>query len=174
MKYSLCGCRPLSSPQFRLRGVDLGDLWSQRNAPRKSGTSLQEGDEATDASRDLKGPTSTFIDSPYGAATVPGTSLLPALRAIGLSRPYRPFEGFFPASMDDQMLEVVAIEGVLQLGLAQMSLANAHRLCQCNSLTISSPSSKPLPLQVSIAQSRTIAALRGGGAKPCCSDLRSH
>ena len=39
-----------------------------------------------------------------------------------------PAEGFLPASMDDRLLEVVAVEGVLQLGLAQMSLTNAIRL----------------------------------------------
>ena len=33
---------------------------------------------------------------------------------------------------------MVAIKGVLQLGLAQMSLTNAIRLCQCSSITITS------------------------------------
>ena len=59
-----------------------------------------------------------------------------------------PAEGFLPASMDDRLLEVVAVEGVLQLGLAQMSLTNAIRLCQCSSITITSSSNKRLPLQV--------------------------
>ena len=40
------------------------------------------------------------------------------------------------------------LEGVLQLGLAQMSLTNARRLCQCSSVTITSSSSARLPLQV--------------------------
>ena len=59
-----------------------------------------------------------------------------------------PMEGFVPASMDDRLLEVVAVEGVLQLGLAQMSLTNARRLCQCSSITITSSSNARLPLQV--------------------------
>ena len=50
--------------------------------------------------------------------------------------------------MDDRLLEVVAISGVVQLGLAQMSLSNAHRLCQCSSITITSKSGARLPLQV--------------------------
>jgi len=48
--------------------------------------------------------------------------------------------------MDDGVLEVVAVQGVLQLGLAHMSLSGARRLCQCSSLSISSM--KPLPLQI--------------------------
>ena len=51
-------------------------------------------------------------------------------------------------SMDDYKLEVVAVKGVLQLGLAQMSLTNAKRLCQCSSVTITSHGEARLPLQV--------------------------
>ena len=40
------------------------------------------------------------------------------------------------------------VAGVLQLGLAQMSLTNARRLCQCSSITITSNSNARLPLQV--------------------------
>ena len=59
-----------------------------------------------------------------------------------------PMSGFVTASMDDQLLEVVAVEGVLQLGLAQMALTNAHRLCQCSTVTITSRSTARLPMQV--------------------------
>ena len=58
-----------------------------------------------------------------------------------------PMEGFVPASMDDGLLEVVAVEGVHQLALAQMSLTNARRLCQCSSITITTNTAR-LPLQV--------------------------
>ena len=53
---------------------------------------------------------------------------------------------FVTPSMDDGLLEVVAVHGVLQLGLAQMSLAGATRICQCRTLTITSH--VRLPLQV--------------------------
>ena len=49
-------------------------------------------------------------------------------------------------SMADGLLEVVAVRGVLQLGLAQMSLTGATRLAQCSCLSISS--TVPLPVQV--------------------------
>ena len=51
---------------------------------------------------------------------------------------------FVPASMDDQLLEVVTVQGVLQLGLAQMSLSGARRLCQCSRLTIRSVETLPM------------------------------
>ena len=48
--------------------------------------------------------------------------------------------------MADGLLEVVAVRGVLQLGLAQISLTGATRLAQCSCLSISS--TVPLPVQV--------------------------
>lgn len=51
---------------------------------------------------------------------------------------------FVPPSMDDQLLEVVTVQGVLQLGLAQMSLSGARRLCQCSRLTIRSVETLPM------------------------------
>lgn len=45
-------------------------------------------------------------------------------------------------------LQVVAVEGILQLGLAQLTLTKARRLCQCSHLTITSSSTTRLPLQV--------------------------
>ena len=48
--------------------------------------------------------------------------------------------------MDDGRLEVVAVEGVHQLALAQMSLTRARRLCQCSTLTITS--NQRLPIQI--------------------------
>eukprot|EP00965_Chrysotila_dentata_P191988 6174894-Pleurochrysis_carterae.AAC.1 len=53
---------------------------------------------------------------------------------------------FVTPSMADGLLEVVAIQGVLQLGLAQMSLSGARRICQCASLSISSR--VQLPVQI--------------------------
>lgn len=49
-------------------------------------------------------------------------------------------------TMDDGLLEVVAIRNVLDLAAAQISLSGAKRLCQCSSLSIASL--EPLPLQV--------------------------
>lgn len=54
------------------------------------------------------------------------------------SRTRTPPPQYSSPSMDDGLLEVVAVEGVLQLGLAQMSLTNARRVCQCSTLTLSS------------------------------------
>jgi diacylglycerol kinase (ATP) len=84
-----------------------------------------------------------------GGALPGGAPLHSGLYGYGPARTATPpVEGFVPASMDDRLLEVVAVEGVLQLGLAQMSLTNARRLCQCSSITITSSSSTRLPLQV--------------------------
>merc|ERR1719272_1489618 len=55
-------------------------------------------------------------------------------------------DAFVPPSMDDGLLEVVTVQGVLQLGLAQMSLSGARRLCQCSRLTVRSTDT--LPVQV--------------------------
>ena len=60
--------------------------------------------------------------------------------------PYRGGDAFVPPSMDDGLLEVVTVQGVLQLGLAQMSLSGARRLCQCSRLTVRS--TETLPVQV--------------------------
>jgi len=51
---------------------------------------------------------------------------------------------WIPPSMADGLLEVVAIQNVLQLGLAQMSLTGATRIAQCSSLTITSISAMPM------------------------------
>ena len=59
-----------------------------------------------------------------------------------------PNTGFVTASMDDRLLEVVAIEGVLHLGLAQLVNGTAHRLCQCSSITITHEGTSRLPMQV--------------------------
>jgi diacylglycerol kinase (ATP) len=57
------------------------------------------------------------------------------------------FDGMFASpSMADELLEVVAVQGVLHMGLALMSLGGARRLCQCRHLTISSQ--QGLPIQV--------------------------
>ena len=60
--------------------------------------------------------------------------------------PNRGGDAFVPPSMDDGLLEVVTVQGVLQLGLAQMSLSGARRLCQCSRLTVRSTDT--LPVQV--------------------------
>lgn len=60
--------------------------------------------------------------------------------------PNRSGDAFVPPSMDDGLLEVVTVQGVLQLGLAQMSLSGARRLCQCSRLTVRSTDT--LPVQV--------------------------
>ena len=58
------------------------------------------------------------------------------------------FDGMFASpSMADELLEVVAVQGVLHMGLALMSLGGARRLCQCRHLTISSQ--QGLPIQAS-------------------------
>ena len=44
--------------------------------------------------------------------------------------------------------QVVAIQNVLQLGLAQMSLTGATRIAQCSSLTITSISAMPMQVRL--------------------------
>jgi hypothetical protein len=58
--------------------------------------------------------------------------------------PNRSGDAFVPPSMDDGLLEVVTVQGVLQLGLAQMSLSGARRLCQCSRLTVRSTDTRPV------------------------------
>ena len=54
------------------------------------------------------------------------------------------FDGMFASpSMADELLEVVAVQGVLHMGLALMTLGGARRLCQCRHLTISSQQGLP-------------------------------
>ncbi|KAL1527213.1 hypothetical protein AB1Y20_015892 [Prymnesium parvum] len=55
-------------------------------------------------------------------------------------------DAFDTPTMDDGKLEIVAVEGVHQLALAQMSLSRARRICQCSTLSITSK--QRLPIQI--------------------------
>lgn len=53
---------------------------------------------------------------------------------------------FQSASMQDGMLEVVAVNGVVHLGQLQVGLSKAFKICQCKEVTITT--TKDLPMQV--------------------------
>jgi len=90
--------------------------------------------------------------------------------------PNRSGDAFVPPSMDDGLLEVVTVQGVLQLGLAQMSLSGARRLCQCSRLTVRSTDT--LPVQVPPPpppRRRSPARLRQSPPRPSsCRPLRAQ
>jgi len=79
-------------------------------------------------------------------------------------------EPFAVPSMDDGLLEVVAVRGVLQLGLAQMSLSHATRLCQCSSLTITAHSRLPIQVDGEPFEIEPMFAPR----RPMCLTVRHH
>ena len=89
--------------------------------------------------------------------------------------PNRSGDAFVPPSMDDGLLEVVTVQGVLQLGLAQMSLSGARRLCQCSRLTVRSTDT--LPVQVPPPpppRRRPPARLRPSSPRPVSRPLRAQ
>jgi hypothetical protein len=89
--------------------------------------------------------------------------------------PNRSGDAFVPPSMDDGLLEVVTVQGVLQLGLAQMSLSGARRLCQCSRLTVRSTDTLPVQVPPPPPPRPPPARLRQSPPRPSsCRPLRAQ